>query len=89
MKSKVLDYTLRVYHPKTWKIIKEVAIPKKSWKALDVIIRLPSKVAYTSFVSLSFPVLKQDVKLVEAATKTKLDLKKNRYVLEVARYGRV
>ena len=82
-----LDYTLRTYS-KDWRLVRVVAIPKKSHAALNVIIRLPSKVSLQTFVSLSFPVLKQDFALVESALGAKLDPKRDHYVLEVSRHGK-
>lgn len=83
-----LDYSLKVYN-KEWRLVRVIAIPKSAQSALNEIIRLPSKVALETFYSLAFPVLKQDFALVEAAIGDKLNPKKDHYVLEVSRHGRV
>lgn len=79
-----LAYSLKVYN-KDWRLVREIAVPKKAQEDLNVIIRLPSKVALETFYSLAFPVTLSDTNLVETALGIKLNHEKDRYVLEVTR----
>ena len=80
-----MRYELKEYSRKTIKVLNILPIPTKAHAALNKIIRLPSKVASPTIVSLSYPVTPQDVALVEKTLTIKLDVKKRFYVIEVTK----
>lgn len=80
-----LQYALKEFDRKTIKTTSIQPIAAKTFAPLKKIIRLPSRVALSAFVSLSFPVKATDVSLVEKTLATKLNVKKRFYVIEVHR----
>lgn len=79
-----LQYTLLEYSLDT-RFKRVLAVPTKANKTLAKIIRLPNKISMKTLQSLSYPVLSQDVALVEKTLSIKLNVKKKYYVLEITK----
>ena len=79
-----MDYALKVYN-KDWRLVREIPLPKKTHEALSTLMRLPSKVALITFVSMSVPVYKEDLDFVQKTIGIKLYPKRDHYVIEAVR----
>jgi len=79
-----MEYSLKVYN-KDWRLVREIQAPKSSYKQLESLMTLPSKVALTTFVSMSVPVYPSDIPLVQKALGITLYPKRDHYVVEAVR----